>query len=408
MPGLHRAGRGLRPGRRARTRAVLDGDEWVVNGQKVWSSYAHIADWCILAGPLRRRARRSTAACPTCSSTCTRRASRSGRCRQITGDPEFNEIFFTDVRVPREPTARRDRRAAGSVAMTTLLHERGTLGFALTAALERSSHLVGWRADRARRPRAADDPLVRDRIAAAWIDLQALRFTNYRVADRRWLKTGVPGPEGSVAKLHWSETNQRLTKLAFELLGPGRRSSTATAASGTATGNTSSCAAAATPSRPAPPRSCATSSPSASSACPGPADRPNRSVHSGLRLLRGAGAAAGVGPRLAGRPLPDRPGRRARRRRPAGTPASWKELAELGWLDPDLGLLEHAVLAEEIRLRAAAGAVVQLGRAGRHRGRRPTVEAGDAGLGRRRGPDAARGGDHGLLPSRRRRGRGGG
>jgi alkylation response protein AidB-like acyl-CoA dehydrogenase len=107
-----------------------------------------------------------------------------------------------------------------NVAMTTLLHERGTLGFALTAMLERAvRNLVRL----AKLPgpdgaRPADDPVVRDRIAQQWIDLQALRFTNYRSLTALE-KTGVPGPEGSVAKLHWSETNQRLTKLALSLEG---------------------------------------------------------------------------------------------------------------------------------------------------------------------------------------------
>jgi alkylation response protein AidB-like acyl-CoA dehydrogenase len=104
--------------------------------------------------------------------------------------------------------------------MTTLLHERGTLGFALTAALERQVlnlvKLAKEPRDDGTRP--ADDPVVRDRIAQQWIDLQALRFTNYRSLTSLQ-KTGVPGPEGSVAKLHWSETNQRLTKLALSLQG---------------------------------------------------------------------------------------------------------------------------------------------------------------------------------------------
>ena len=66
--------------------------------------------------------------------------------------------------------------------------------------------------------RAAEDPLFRDRIARQWVELQGLKFTNYR-ALTSLVKTGVPGPEGSVAKLHWSESNQRLTKLALEILG---------------------------------------------------------------------------------------------------------------------------------------------------------------------------------------------
>jgi alkylation response protein AidB-like acyl-CoA dehydrogenase len=104
--------------------------------------------------------------------------------------------------------------------MTTLLHERGTLGFALTANLEQAlTRLVQF----AKLPgpdgtRPADDPVVRDQIAQLYVDLQGLRFTNYRSLTSLQ-KTGVPGPEGSMAKLHWSEANQRLTSLAQSLNG---------------------------------------------------------------------------------------------------------------------------------------------------------------------------------------------
>jgi alkylation response protein AidB-like acyl-CoA dehydrogenase len=140
--------------------------------------------------------------------------------RQITGDPEFNEIFFTDVRVPAANVLG-DVNGGWAVAMTTLMHERGTLGFALTARLEVAvKNLVALAKEvRTNGRSAAEDPLFRDRIARQWIELQELRFTNYR-ALTGLVKTGVPGPEGSIAKLHWSESNQRLTKLALEILGP--------------------------------------------------------------------------------------------------------------------------------------------------------------------------------------------
>ncbi len=202
----------------AKTRAVLDGDEWVVNGQKVWSSWAHIADWCILVvrtDPQAEKHRGLSYLLVDMHSPGV----EVRPLRQITGDPEFNEIFFTDVRVPRESMLGKPGEG-WAVAMTTLMHERGTLGFALTAALETAvNHLVTL----ARHPgadgrRPADDPLVRDAIAREWIDLQALRFTNYR-ALTALERSGVPGPEGSIAKLHWSECNQRLTKLALSIEG---------------------------------------------------------------------------------------------------------------------------------------------------------------------------------------------
>ncbi|HVL64566.1 MAG TPA: acyl-CoA dehydrogenase [Actinomycetota bacterium] len=201
-----------------KTRAVRDGDHFVVSGQKVWSSFAHIADWCILLV-------RTDADAPKHRGITYLLLDMHSPgvevrpLRQITGDPEFNEIFLTDVRVPVSSTLG-EVNNGWSVAMTTLLHERGTLGFALTARLEvMLRHLI--RLAKEPRPngrRAADDPLVRDEIARLWADLQALRYTNYR-ALTKLMKTGVPGPEGSIAKLHWSETNQRLTKVALRILG---------------------------------------------------------------------------------------------------------------------------------------------------------------------------------------------
>jgi alkylation response protein AidB-like acyl-CoA dehydrogenase len=134
--------------------------------------------------------------------------------RQITGEAEFNEIFFSDVEVPRENLLG-EVGEGWTVAMTTLLHERATLGFALTTQLDVNVRkLVALAKDR-----GADDPTIRDRIAREWIDLQGLRYTNYR-ALTALMQTGIPGPEGSGVKLAWSEQNQRLTKLGLELLGP--------------------------------------------------------------------------------------------------------------------------------------------------------------------------------------------
>jgi len=202
-----------------RTRADRHGDEFVVNGQKVWSSYAHIADYCILltrSEPGSEKHRGLTYLLLDMHSPGV----EVRPLRQITGDPEFNEIFLNDVRVPVDNVVLKIG-AGWQVAMTTLLHERGTLGFALTAQLEtallRLVKLARVADARGRRP--ADDAVIRDRIAQLWIDLQALRYTNYR-ALTSLIKTTVPGPEGSIAKLHWSEANQRLTKLALEIEGP--------------------------------------------------------------------------------------------------------------------------------------------------------------------------------------------
>jgi alkylation response protein AidB-like acyl-CoA dehydrogenase len=132
---------------------------------------------------------------------------------QITGHAEFNEIFFTDVEVPKENLLG-EVGGGWEVAMTTLLHERGTLGFALAATLDAAVRKLIALAQE----RDVTDPILRDRIAREWIELQALRYTNLRSLTTL-VKTGIPGPEGSASKLVWSENNQRLTKLALELLG---------------------------------------------------------------------------------------------------------------------------------------------------------------------------------------------
>jgi alkylation response protein AidB-like acyl-CoA dehydrogenase len=202
----------------ARTFAELDGEEWVVNGQKVWSSYAHMADWCILVVRTDLEAPKHAGLSYLIVDMHTPGVTVRPL-HQITGDPEFNEIFFDDVRVPRESILGKPGDG-WKVAMTTLLHERGTLGFALSAELERMVDqlvtLVKEPGADGRRP--ADDPLIRDAVAREWIEMQSLRFTNYRSLTTL-LETGIPGPEGSGVKLAWSEANQRLTSLAQSLFG---------------------------------------------------------------------------------------------------------------------------------------------------------------------------------------------
>ena len=194
-----------------RTRIEPHDDHFLVNGQKVWSSFAHIASYCILVGlsdAEEPRYKNLTYVIVDMKSPGV----EVRPLRQITGEAEFNEIFFSDVKVPRENLLG-EIGGGWQVAMTTLLHERGTLGFALGGALEvQVTKLVALA-----KQRAADDPLIRDRVAQEWIELQALKLTNNRSLTKL-MQTGIPGPEGSGSKLHWSEQNQRLTKLAMEIL----------------------------------------------------------------------------------------------------------------------------------------------------------------------------------------------
>ena len=196
----------------ARTHAERKGDAYIVNGQKVWSSFAHIADFCILvtqSDPDAPRYRNLTYLIVDMHAPGV----EVRPLRQITGEAEFNEIFFDDVEVP---VANRlgDEGDGWNVAMTTLLHERGTLGFALTASFDAG---VGRLLQTAREKLNGDDAL-RERMAAEWIELQALRYTNYRALGT-YQRTGIPGPEGSGVKLRWSEANQRMTRLARDVLG---------------------------------------------------------------------------------------------------------------------------------------------------------------------------------------------
>lgn len=201
------------------TRAELDGDEYVVSGQKVWSSFAHFADFCLLLArtdPSAEKHRGLTYfILPMHAEGVEVRP-----LRQITGDAEFNEIFLDGVHVPAANVVGRPGDG-WNVAITTLMHERANLAVMLTVRLEVTLSRLIDLAMRTRRDgrRTADDPLVRDRIAELWTELQALRFTNYRALSTM-LATGIPGPEGSTVKIAWAETNQRVTRLALEIEGP--------------------------------------------------------------------------------------------------------------------------------------------------------------------------------------------
>ena len=195
-----------------RTSARLDGDRFVLDGQKVWSSYAHIADFCILLARSDPDSQRH-AGLTYLIVDMHAPGVEVRPLTQITGEPEFNEIFLSGVEVPVENVIG-EIGGGWDVAMTTLLHERGTLAFALVARLEvQVNKLVALVADR------GATATQREAVAREWSQLQALRWTAYRSLSALE-RTGLPGPEGSILKLQWSEANQRVTKLALELLGP--------------------------------------------------------------------------------------------------------------------------------------------------------------------------------------------
>ncbi|HEX9775824.1 MAG TPA: acyl-CoA dehydrogenase [Actinomycetota bacterium] len=205
-----------------RSTAVLDGDHYVINGQKVWTTLAHLAKdggHCIFLARTDPDAPKHNGI----TYFLVDMDSPGIEVRpltQMTGTAEFNEMFFTDVRVPRENVLGQVNDG-WRIAMTTLMHERGTLGFALSVqariALDELVALA-TKVKRDGKP-AIEDPLVRQELAQLHVEIEALRLTGYR-ALTTIMKTGIPGPEGSLGKLLWSESVMRLSELAIELLGP--------------------------------------------------------------------------------------------------------------------------------------------------------------------------------------------
>ena len=196
------------------TRAEDRGDHYLVNGQKVWTTLAHVSKWCLLLTRERKEAN------PRDGLTylIVDMESPGVEVRplvQITGDAEFNEVYFTDVRVPKSQLLGEPGQG-WAVAMTTLLHERGTLGMALATRAQITAAKV---VDEARRLDRGGDRLYRQRIAQHYIEARALQLNGYR-AVTSLLRTGIPGPEGSLMKLFWSELNQRMAETAIDLMGP--------------------------------------------------------------------------------------------------------------------------------------------------------------------------------------------
>ena len=197
-----------------RTRAVLDDDTFVVTGQKVWTSFARYADWCmalVRTNPDAPKHRGITFLLIDMHSPgVTVRP-----LRQLSGDEDFNEVFFDDVRVPRANVIGYID-AGWDIAITCLMHERQTLTFSrqLQSAVALDEMLASSRARGTSR-----EPLARQALAAAVVDAHAMRYTAYRNLTRA-LRGEVPGPEGSIEKLFWSEMYQRQLETSLALLGP--------------------------------------------------------------------------------------------------------------------------------------------------------------------------------------------
>ena len=198
-----------------KTKAVKDGEGWRITGQKVWTTLGHVAKWCMLVA-------RSDSDAPkhkglTYFICDMKQAEIEVRpLVQITGEAEFNEVFFEDAYVP-------DENVIGGVgngwmvAITTLMNERAGLGASAAVGISNDlDELIAVVNERG----LGSDPVLRQRIAKLKMGSEALRLGSMRALSQQ-IKTGIPGPEGSVAKWEWGAINQELTELATDVLGAG-------------------------------------------------------------------------------------------------------------------------------------------------------------------------------------------
>jgi alkylation response protein AidB-like acyl-CoA dehydrogenase len=196
------------------TRAVRDGDEWVVNGQKVWTTMAHLSRWGMLLCRTNPDAPKHTGL----SYFVVDMEQPGVEVRplvQITGDAEFNEVFFNDARVRHDWMLGREGDG-WKVAITTLMNER----ISLSGAGSIGGDAVGGSpiSRLLDRHQGTTDPLARQRLAQAYIESRLIRLNNERAAAKR-KSGGEAGPEGSITKLQQAEFNQRVQKLAIDLEG---------------------------------------------------------------------------------------------------------------------------------------------------------------------------------------------
>jgi alkylation response protein AidB-like acyl-CoA dehydrogenase len=196
-----------------KTRAMADGDDWVVTGQKVWTSGAQHSKWCMLVA-------RTDPDVPKHKGLTyflldmEQPEVQVRPLRQITGESEFNELFIESARIPGENVV----GGVGNgwkVALTTLMNERAGLAFFLQVLLRRQlDDLIDEAAARGR----LDDDVVADRLGALHVKTEVLRLTAYRGLTAIE-KYGQPGPEGSLTKWMWSDANQELAQLASDVVG---------------------------------------------------------------------------------------------------------------------------------------------------------------------------------------------
>jgi alkylation response protein AidB-like acyl-CoA dehydrogenase len=201
------------------TKAVLDGDDFVVNGQKIWTSLGQYADWCILLVRTDTNAPKhrgiSYLLVDMHSPGITVRP-----LKQITGNAEFNETFFDNVRVPKHNLVG-ELNEGWRIAMTTLTYERGISSLATQVRIKQQlDAMIDYaRTTRKNGTMLAQDPVLRQQLARAYIGVEIMLLNLYRGITTR-LRGKPAGPEASLDKLYWSELDKWMQELGMELQGP--------------------------------------------------------------------------------------------------------------------------------------------------------------------------------------------
>ncbi len=201
-----------------KTKAVKDGDEWVVTGQKVWTTFAQYAKWCMLVARTDPDAPKHQGLTYFLLDM-EQDAVQVRPLVQITGEGEFNELFIEEARIP-------DANVIGGVgngwqvAITTLMNERAGLAFSAVVGIHKSLRQLAELASETRLNggTAADDSYFRQRIAQLYIEAETMRMNGYRGLTKT-MQSGIPGPEGSLGKWQWADINQGITELALDIEG---------------------------------------------------------------------------------------------------------------------------------------------------------------------------------------------
>jgi len=200
-------------------RADIDGDTFVLNGQKIWTSGAHNSDWGLLLARTDRSAAKHAGI--SCILVDMKDPGVEVRpLKQISGSQEFSEVFFTNVVVPADNLVG-ELNTGWRIAQTTLSYERGGNTLSRVTRMQESFNRLVQVANTLRRDgtKAIDDPVTRQKLGEMYSEIEVLRYSSLRILGR--LEKGQrPGPESSIAKLHYSELDKKLQEMVLDVLGP--------------------------------------------------------------------------------------------------------------------------------------------------------------------------------------------